>query len=86
MPKAPSPGETIGKFKILRRLGEGATGPVFLATDMILNRQVALKFLTGLYELAANYFLREAQILAQLKHPNICEVHEVQTKDDYYFK
>jgi len=67
------------KYRIIRRLARGGMGTVFLAEDVQLDRQVAMKVLdlpdhTG--ELAAR-MLREARIVARLEHPGIVPIHDV---------
>jgi non-specific serine/threonine protein kinase len=73
-------GETVSKYRILSKLGEGGMGEVYLAEDRELNRKAALKFLPD--ELAASpealaRFKREAQTAAGLNHPNIVTIYEV---------
>jgi tetratricopeptide (TPR) repeat protein/predicted Ser/Thr protein kinase len=73
-------GETVSKYRILSKLGEGGMGEVYLAEDTELNRKAALKFLPD--EMASNpealaRFKREAQTAAGLNHPNIVTVYEV---------
>jgi tRNA A-37 threonylcarbamoyl transferase component Bud32 len=67
-------------YKILDRLGAGGMGVVYRAEDVVLNRPVALKFLSlkslGSKE-GRTRFLREARTAAALNHPNICTVYEV---------
>jgi serine/threonine protein kinase/Flp pilus assembly protein TadD len=70
----------VAHYRILKRLGAGGMGEVFLAQDTKLDRPVALKFLPPL--LAGNAdlrtrFLREARAAAQLHHPNIVTIYEV---------
>jgi WD40 repeat protein/tRNA A-37 threonylcarbamoyl transferase component Bud32 len=72
----------LGKFQLLERVGLGAFGAVWKARDMELDRVVALKIphgglLTDGSELER--FHREARAAAQLRHPGIVTVHEVQT-------
>ncbi len=72
--------ETIGKFRVEKKLGEGGMGVVLLAMDPALGRRIALKLLRAGAE--ANVegrarFLREAQVMARLSHENVVIVHEV---------
>jgi len=74
-------GETLGHYKIVRLLGKGGMGEVYVADDTKLNRQVALKVLPP--ELAGDperraRFEREAQAVAALNHPNIVTIHSVE--------
>ena len=69
------PGQ-VGDFRPLRLLGQGAMGAVYLATDVRLGRQVALKFIRGPQALSQR-FLREAQALARLQHPNVVMLYQV---------
>jgi uncharacterized protein (TIGR03067 family) len=74
----------LGKFQLLERVGLGAFGAVWRARDTELDRIVALKIPhTGLLTSATELerFHREARAAAQLRHPGIVTVHEVQTLD-----
>jgi WD40 repeat protein/serine/threonine protein kinase/tetratricopeptide (TPR) repeat protein len=76
------PMRPLGKFQLLERVGLGAFGAVWRARDTELDRLVALKIphanlLTSKAELER--FHREARAAAQLRHPGIVTVHEVQT-------
>jgi len=69
----------IGKFEILRRIGKGAMGEVFLGRDTILGREVAIKTIlasSSFGEEAKARFEREARSTAVLNHPNIVTVFE----------
>ena len=73
-------GRTLGDYHILRRVGGGATSDVFLARQVSLGRNVALKILKD--ELAndetyVKRFLQEARSAARLEHPNVVRVYEV---------
>jgi formylglycine-generating enzyme required for sulfatase activity/serine/threonine protein kinase len=85
-PQSRAPGEEsrlkehFGRYRIVKVLGQGAMGTVYLAEDTQLKRQVALKTPhfeqdpTG--ELLERLY-REARAAATLRHPNICPVHDV---------
>ncbi len=73
--------EKIGAFQIIELLGIGGMGEVYLAKDLRLNRQVALKFPSLNDENSNRRFLREAQAAASLEHPNICSIHEIGHED-----
>jgi tetratricopeptide (TPR) repeat protein/tRNA A-37 threonylcarbamoyl transferase component Bud32 len=71
------PGNVMGRYVRVRRLGEGGMGEVWRAWDRDLHRWVALKFLRidNLSELTR--FQREAQTVAKLSHPNIAAIYDV---------
>ena len=71
--------ERIGKFEIIRRIGKGAMGEVFLGRDPALGREVAIKTIlasSSFGEEAKARFEREARSTALLNHPNIVTVYE----------
>jgi serine/threonine-protein kinase len=81
-------GKTLGDFHILRRLGRGGMGQVYLAEQLSLKRRVALKFL--LPDLAANptslrRFQAEAEAVARLNHANIVQVYAVGEADGRHY-
>lgn len=81
-------GKIIGHYEILSLLGKGGMGEVYLAQDLKLNRQVAIKFLPN--QLIANTkrtnrFIREAQAASALNHPNILTIHEIGWSDETHF-
>lgn len=62
--------EVIGRFEVIRQLGNGAQGAVYLARDRHLGRQVAIKTMrAGSGDMGA--LLKEARIVSKLQHPNI---------------
>ncbi|MBS1792802.1 MAG: protein kinase [Acidobacteria bacterium] len=82
------PDDRIGSFEIVRMLGAGGMGEVYLAKDLRLNRLVAVKILPSDVEIdttARRRFLREAQAAAALEHPNICTTHEIGEQDGFGF-
>lgn len=71
---------TIGRYRVLGTLGEGAMGVVYLAEDPLLKRGVAIKVVQGgalSRGAALRRFQREAEISARLNHPNIVTVFDV---------
>jgi hypothetical protein len=79
---------TIGRFRILERLGAGAFGTVYLCHDPQVDREVALKIpQPGLLEspAAIERFLREAKAAGQLRHRHIVPVYEAGTVDGEYY-
>jgi serine/threonine-protein kinase len=72
--------KTIGHYEIIRRLGAGGSGVVYLANDTLLQRPVVLKILrTGLLsaEQIRKTVLREARLASAIEHPNVCAIYEV---------
>src|SRR5579884_2627854 len=72
-------GRTLGDFRILRRLGQGGMGTVYLAEQASLKRKVALKLLRT--DLAANptslqRFRVEAEAVARVTHANIVQIYQ----------
>jgi len=77
-----------GKFRLLRLLGKGAMGEVWLAEEVgprNFRRQVAVKRLLatdGISEYARESFIAEAQVIARLDHPNIVRLIELGESDE----
>ena len=72
--------DVIAHYKILKLLGAGGMGEVFLAEDCRLGRKVALKLLPEAWAKDRNRrqrFLTEARASSSLNHPNVCVTHEV---------
>lgn len=80
--------QRIKTYEIVRELGEGGMGTVYLARDPVLDRQVALKViarhLTHSPQAVAR-FTREARIAANLKHPRIVAVHAFDNDGEHHF-
>jgi serine/threonine protein kinase len=72
-------GQSLGRYKIVKLLGEGGMGAVFLATDVTLQRDVAIKIMHPHTARDPNFrerFLQEARTAARLDHPSIVQVHD----------
>ena len=77
--------KTIGRYQILRLIGQGGMGAVYLAEDPLLKRRVAIKVVrvTGTARQQAMLrFRREAEISAQLNHPNLVTIFDVGVEED----
>lgn len=72
-----SPGTRLGTYEITAALGAGGMGEVYRAHDVRLERDVAIKLLTGDHDDAAERLLHEARNASALNHPNICTLHEI---------
>ena len=71
-------GKTFSHYKIESELGQGGMGIVYRATDTVLERTVALKFLPPMFsrdEDAKKRFVHEARAVSALDHPNVAVVH-----------
>jgi tetratricopeptide (TPR) repeat protein/predicted Ser/Thr protein kinase len=79
----------IGRYQIQRRIGRGGMGVVFVAHDPRLDRNVAIKLVSGRPMTNAqklrSRLLREAQILAKLRHPNVVGVYDSGEHEDEVF-
>jgi serine/threonine protein kinase/Tfp pilus assembly protein PilF len=79
-------GQTVSHYRIIEKLGEGGMGVVYLAEDVHLARQVAIKFLTSTDHHYRARFIREARAVSKLNHPNIAMVHDYgETEHDQPF-
>jgi eukaryotic-like serine/threonine-protein kinase len=76
--KKPKKVSQVGDFKVEKKLGQGGMGTVFLATQVSLDRKVALKTLSPEFAKKEDFvkrFLREARSMARLQHPNVVQVY-----------
>ena len=74
------PGEIVDHFRVMRPLGEGGMGRVFLARDLRLGRKVAIKVVLPRFigsDEAVRRFLHEARTTARFSHPHIVAIHHV---------
>jgi serine/threonine-protein kinase len=77
-PEAPAfPVTGWDRYQVVRFLGQGGMGRVFLARDPRLRREVALKFVRGDDRELTRRFIAEARAQARVRHSNVCEVYEV---------
>ena len=80
------PGTLVrGKYRIVRQLGRGGMGTVYLAEHILLGRMRALKFISSALSQNSAFlrrFRREAQAAIELRHPNIVEVVDLDQAED----
>ncbi len=79
---------TIGKYKVLERLGSGGMGQVFLCEHKFMKRRVAVKVLpTAKADDPASLerFYREARAVAAVDHPNIVRAYDIDQDDNLHF-
>ena len=84
-PTADRDAPTIPGYRIVRRLGEGGMGAVYLAEETALGRNVAIKVISERVARNAEMrarFLREARLLATVEHPNVVRVYTFGMTDD----
>jgi serine/threonine-protein kinase len=78
------PGTQLGPYELLDLIGAGGMGEVYRARDPRLNRTVAVKVLPALFSADPHQrarLEREARMVAQLSHPNICTLHDIGAED-----
>jgi eukaryotic-like serine/threonine-protein kinase len=81
-------GFTIGKYKLLERIGVGGMGQVFLCEHMFMKRRVAIKVLPPAkaeQPAALGRFYREARAAGSLEHPNIVRTHDIDQDGNLHF-
>ncbi len=72
-----TPPEAFDEYRLVRLIGHGATGRVYLAHDTLLDRPVAVKFVRALGEGALTRFLVEARAAARVQHPHVVTLYRV---------
>src|SRR4029078_947666 len=88
LPEPDLSGRRVGDYQLLRRLGRGGMAEVYLAEQLSLRRQGALKVLKSSLagdEAYIRRFQHEAQAAAKLIHANIVQIYEVGCSDGTYF-
>src|SRR5258706_9567156 len=81
-------GKNIAHYRIVRLIGEGGMGKVYLAEDTKLHRRVSLKFLSTHFTQdheRLRRFEQEARAVSALNHPNILTIHEIGEVDGHRF-
>src|SRR5438552_924671 len=79
---------TIGKYKVLERLGSGGMGSVYLCEHKLMRRRVAVKVLPtakAAEPSSLERFYREARAVASLDHPNIVRAYDIDQDDKLHF-
>ncbi len=79
---------SIGKYKVLERIGVGGMGQVFLCEHKLMKRKVAVKVLPAAKakdEAALQRFYREARAVAAVDHPNIVRAYDIDDDNDLHF-
>ncbi len=71
----------FGKYEVVERIGEGGFGQVFKGWDPLLKRWVAIKTVSLSAAMAKERFLREAEIVAGLRHPSIVTIYDFGEQD-----
>jgi len=80
--------KTLAHYEILRRIGAGGSGVVYLANDTLLERPVVLKVLRAGAQTVAEMrstILREARLASAIEHPNVCSIYEIGESGDEAF-
>ena len=77
VPAALGIGSRVGQYQLIRELGRGGMGAVYLARDTRLGRRVAIKFTAHDTPALAERFLAEARVTAHCKHDNIVDIYDV---------
>ena len=83
-----SQGKSFGHYEIIKQIGVGGMGEVYLAKDKKLDRKVALKVLRSKFsrhEINRSRFIQEAKAVSALNHPNILVIHEINETEGTHF-
>lgn len=75
----------LQRYRLLKMLGAGGMGSVFLAEHMMLKRLVAVKILQSAKATHLQRFFRESQTTAQLDHPNVVKLYDFDTTGELYY-
>lgn len=81
-------GQAVGQYRIIREIGKGGMGVVYLAADTRLGGHVALKFLPAKFvndETRLRRFKQEARAARAVNHPNIVSIYDIAQEGDYHY-
>lgn len=81
-------GKDVGGYRVLKKVGQGGMGSVYIAEQVSLKREVALKVLSERFVADSAFvdqFVNEARAAGQLNHPNVVQVYDVGQVDGRYF-
>ena len=81
-------GDTLSHYRIIEKVGDGASGVIFKAEDLALGRLVVLKCLPAAALVSSPSLVRfqhEARTASSINHPNICTIHEIGEQDGRQF-
>lgn len=81
------PGQVVGRCRIVRLLGRGGMGEVYLGEDLALQRPIALKVLPthSLDPTKVERFLKEARLCSRIEHPNVVTIHDVGRQASFHY-
>ena len=88
MTEKPLPQIIAGRYRVVKKLGQGGMGSIYLAHDDMLERDVAIKMLDARQmdsAAAAERFLREARSVARLAHPNIMTLYDMGKEGEQHY-
>jgi serine/threonine protein kinase len=79
-------GKSLGRFRLVEKIGEGGMATVFKAYQSALDRYVALKILARAHDpIFRKRFVQEARAVARLAHPNIVQIHDFGEQDNILY-
>lgn len=75
------------QYKVVKKVGEGASGEVFLAIDTVLERSVAVKFLSKITGVTQDkqIALHEGRLMSKLNHPNVAQIYQIGQADGVHY-